>query len=93
MALKTLKKGLEVDPAFTGIYCVLGDAYLDLGEVDKAKEAFEKAIELEPENPEAHCKMAMYYLSRGDMKGLKKEYEHLKTLDAALAEQIGTLFF
>ena len=59
----------------------------------KQKEAFEKAIELEPENPEAHCKMAMYYLSRGDMKGLKKEYEHLKTLDAALAEQIGTLFF
>ena len=93
MALKTLKKGLAIDPAHTGIYCVLGDAYLDLGETDKAKEAFEKAIELEPENPEAHCKMAMYYLARGDVKGLKREYELLKSLDAALAEQIGTLFF
>lgn len=92
-ALKTLKKGLEIDPGYTGIYCVLGDAYLDLGEVDQAKEAFDKAIELEPHNPEAHCKMAMYYLSRGDMKGLKREYELLKTLDAQLAEQIGTLFF
>ena len=93
MALKTLKKGLEIDPEYTGIYCVLGDAYLDLGEVDQAKEAFEKAIQIEPDNPEAHCKMAMYYLARGDMKGLKREYELLKTFDAALAEQIGTLFF
>ena len=93
MALKTLQKGLSIDPASTGIYCVLGDAYLDLGEPDKAKEAFEKALDLEPGNPEPHCKMAMYYLSRGDMKGLKREYELLKTLDAALAEQIGSLFF
>ena len=92
-ALKTLKKGLVIDPDNAGIYCVLGDAYLDLGEVDKAKEAFDKALELEPGNPEPHCKMAMYYLSRGDMKGLKGEYELLKSLDSALAEQIGTLFF
>ena len=93
MALKTLKKGLEIDPAHTGIYCVLGDAYLDLGEADKAKEAFEKALDLEPDNPEPQCKMAMYYLSRGDMKGLKREYEILINLDAALAEQIRSLFF
>ncbi|MEI7934087.1 MAG: tetratricopeptide repeat protein [Chlorobiaceae bacterium] len=92
-ALKTLQKGLAIDPEYAEIYCVLGDAYLDLGELDKAKEAFEKALSLEPDNPEPHSKIAMYYLSRGDMKGLKREYEILKTLDAALAGQIGTLFF
>ncbi|MFZ4525543.1 MAG: tetratricopeptide repeat protein [Chlorobium sp.] len=92
-ALKTLQKGLAIDPEYADIYCVLGDAYLDLGEFDKAREAFEKALTLEPDNPEPHSKIAMYYLSRGDMKGLKREYEILKTLDAALAEQIGTLFF
>jgi len=92
-ALKTLKKGLEIDPEYAEIYCVLGDAYLDLGELDKAREAFEKALDLEPHSTEAHSKIAMYYLSRGDMKGLKREYELLKTLDAALAEQIGNLFF
>ena len=32
-------------------------------------------------------------LHRAVMKGLKREYELLKTLDAALAEQIGSLFF
>ena len=92
-ALKTLQKGIAIDPDYADIYCVLGDAYLDLGEYDKAKEAFEKALDLEPDNPEPHSKIAMYYLSRGDMKGLKREYEILKTLDAALAGQIGTLFF
>jgi tetratricopeptide (TPR) repeat protein len=92
-ALKTLKKALAIDPDYAEIYCVLGDAYLDLGEFEDAREAFEKALELEPGNPEPHSKIAMYYLSRGDMKGLKREYEILKTLDAALAEQIGSLFF
>jgi tetratricopeptide (TPR) repeat protein len=92
-ALKTLKKALVIDPEYAEIYCVLGDAYLDLGEFEQAREAFEKALDLEPGNPEAHSKIAMYYLSRGDMKGLKREYEILKTLDAALAEQIGSLFF
>jgi len=92
-ALKTLRKALEIDPGYADIYCVLGDAYLDLGEFDKAREAFERALELDPDNPEPHSKIAMYYLSRGDMKGLKKEYEILKTLDADLAGQIGSLFF
>jgi Tfp pilus assembly protein PilF len=92
-ALKTLKKALEIDPDYAEIYCVLGDAYLDLGEFDQAKEAFEKALDLEPDNAEPHSKIAMYYLARGDMKGLKREYELLKTLDATLAEQIGSLFF
>ena len=92
-ALKTLRKALEIDPEYAEIYCVLGDAYLDLGELEHAREAFEKALDLEPDNAEPHSKIAMYYLSRGDMKGLKREYEILKTLDAALASQIGSLFF
>ena len=92
-ALKTLKKALEIDPDYADIYCVLGDTYLDLGEFELAREAFEKALDLEPDNPEPHSKLAMYYLARGDMKWLKREYELLKTLDAALAEQIGSLFF
>jgi Tfp pilus assembly protein PilF len=72
---------------------VLGDVYLDNGEPDKAREAFEKALELEPLNAEPHCKLAMYHVSRGDMKSLRKEYEILKDLDALMAEQIATLFF
>ncbi len=92
-AVKTLLKGIEIDPSYAEIYCVLGDTYLDLGEFENSKEAFDKALELEPQNPEPHSKIAMYYLARGDMKGLKKEYEILKTLDSALASQIGTLYF
>jgi len=92
-AIKTLKKGLEIDPHYADIYCVLGDIYIDRCEHDKAKEAFDIALDLEPDNPEPHGKLAMYYLARGDMKGLKREYELLKTVDAELAEQIGTLYF
>ncbi len=92
-AIKTLKKGLEIDPRYADIYCVLGDIYIDRCEHDKAKEAFDKALELEPDNPEPHSKLAMYFLARGDMKGLRREYELLKTVDAELAEQIGTLYF
>jgi len=92
-AMNTIQKGLRIDPHYAALYCVMGDAYLDQGELEKAKEAFDKALELEPDNAEPHSKIAMYYVAKGDMKGLKLEYELLKTLDAALAEQIGTLFF
>ncbi|WP_235923323.1 tetratricopeptide repeat protein [Candidatus Chlorobium masyuteum] len=92
-ALKTLQKALDIDPGYAGVYGVIGDTWLDLGEYEKAKEAFESALRLEPESVESHYKIAMYYLSRGDMAGLKKEYEILKTLDAEMAEQIGSLYF
>jgi tetratricopeptide (TPR) repeat protein len=92
-AMKTIGKALAIDPDCAGLYCVLGDVHLDLSEFDKAKAAFERALELAPDHAEPHCKIAMYYLSRGDMKGLKREYELLKSLDASMAEQIGSLFF
>jgi tetratricopeptide (TPR) repeat protein len=92
-ARKTLMKALAIDPDCADLYCVLGDVHLDLCEFDEAKAAFEKALELAPDHAEPHCKIAMYYLSRGDMKSLKREYELLKTLDASMAEQIGSLFF
>ncbi len=92
-AMKTIEKGLRIDPHYAALYCIMGDAYLDQGELDKAKEAFDKALALEPDNAEPHSKIAMYYVAKGDMKSLKLEYEMLKTLDAALAEQIGALFF
>jgi Tfp pilus assembly protein PilF len=92
-AMKTIRKALAIDPDCADLYCVLGDVHLDLCEYDQAKEAFDKAVELAPDQAEPHCKIAMYYLSRGDMKGLKREYELLKTLDASMAEQIGSLFF
>ncbi|NTU98371.1 MAG: tetratricopeptide repeat protein [Chlorobiaceae bacterium] len=92
-ARKTIRKALAVDPDCAGLYCVLGDVHLDLCEFDAAKAAFDKALELAPDHAEPHCKIAMYYLSRGDMKGLKREYELLKSLDASMAEQIGSLFF
>ncbi|ABB23616.1 tetratricopeptide repeat protein [Pelodictyon luteolum] len=92
-ALKTLRHALELDPAYAETWCVLGDVHLDLGEYDEARVAFDHALELEPDNPEPHRKLAMFHVSRGDMKSLRAEYELLKTLDADMAAQIGSLFF
>uniref|UniRef100_Q3ASX0 TPR repeat n=1 Tax=Chlorobium chlorochromatii (strain CaD3) TaxID=340177 RepID=Q3ASX0_CHLCH len=92
-AEKTLKKALERFPDYAPLYCVLADIYLDLGEFDKAHEAIEQALRLDPQNPEPHSKLAMYYVARGNMEGLQQECKTLEQLDAALAEQIRTLFF
>jgi len=92
-ALKTLRHALELDPAYAETWCVLGDVHLDLGEYEEARVAFDHALELDPDNPEPHRKLAMFHVSRGDMKSLRAEYELLKTLDADMAAQIGSLFF
>jgi len=54
---------LELRPDFGGGYNTLGYNYLALGEMDKAKVAFEKYIELAPREGNAYDSMADYFMA------------------------------
>jgi type IV pilus assembly protein PilF len=51
VALRKLKRGLEVDPDNAGIHAVLGRLYEQLGETAQAQEHFSRASALAPKNP------------------------------------------
>ncbi len=59
-ALKYTLRLLELRPGYGGGYNSLGYTYIELGEMDKAKAAFEKYLELAPNEPNAYDSMGEY---------------------------------
>ncbi|MBK8555447.1 MAG: nuclear transport factor 2 family protein [Lewinellaceae bacterium] len=82
-AVKHLLRMLELRPDFGGGYNSLGYTYMELGEMGKAKAAFEKYIALAPKEPNAYDSMADYYLTN-------KEYaKSVEFYDKAAAMGMG----
>ncbi|MBO4621554.1 MAG: tetratricopeptide repeat protein [Paludibacteraceae bacterium] len=88
-AAKYLKKfeadDLNVDPAAS---VLLGDAYVELNELDKAVKAYDHAIASENElfAPLALKKQGIVYLEKGDKKAAKKAFEKVRDNYAQSAE-------
>ncbi|WP_460219444.1 tetratricopeptide repeat protein [Psychroserpens sp. MEBiC05023] len=72
LAIKAGKKAIEIDSNYGSGYNILGYAYINNKELDKASEAFDNFIRCEPENGNA-------YDSKADlMLQLKNYHEALK---------------
>jgi tetratricopeptide (TPR) repeat protein len=68
LAIKAGKKSVELDEKYGSGYNILGYAYINHGELNKAEEAFENFIKSEPENGNA-------YDSKGDLMRQLGRYE------------------
>ena len=62
-SLKHLLRLVELRPEYGGGYNSLGYTYMELGEMSKAKAAFEKYIALAPNESNAYDSMGEYYLT------------------------------
>lgn len=62
-SLKHLLRLVELRPEYGGGYNSLGYTYMELGEMGKAKAAFEKYIALAPKESNAYDSMGEYYLT------------------------------
>ena len=62
-SVKHFLRLLEVRPNYGGGYNSLGYSYMALGEMDKAKAAFEKYLELAPAEANAYDSMADYFMT------------------------------
>ncbi|MCX7625028.1 MAG: tetratricopeptide repeat protein [Candidatus Sumerlaeaceae bacterium] len=69
-----LKRALELDPKKAQAWFLLGKLYRDLGETDKAADAFRTLIEVEPSFPYGHQFLALTYV---DLKDYDKALQHL----------------
>jgi len=68
---------LNIDPA---AHVLLGDAYVQLDELDKAAKAYNHAIESENEliAPLALKKLGIVFIEKGDNKAAKKAFEQIR---------------
>jgi len=49
-ALLRWERATQIDPAYAAAYNNLAVAYEQMGQIEKARQAYEKAVELEPSN-------------------------------------------
>lgn len=67
-ALKYALKAVELDPENSYGYGILGDTYLDLGEMDKAEEAYDRMLELDP-SLDSYSRLSNLRVAKGDTAG------------------------
>jgi len=75
VAIQHLQRLLELRPEYGGGYNSLGYNYMALGEMGKAKAAFEKYLELAPEEANAYDSMGEYYMVAKDYAKSAEHYD------------------
>ncbi len=86
-AAKHFQRLLELRPGYGGGYNSLGYSYMALGEMDKAKAAFEKYLEVSPKEPNAYDSMGEYYLTNHEYAKSAEYYN--KAAAMGMAGSIG----
>ncbi|WP_048203307.1 tetratricopeptide repeat protein [Methanocaldococcus infernus] len=74
-AVKYAKMGLEIRDDDTTLWYYLGQAYEELGEENKAIEAYNRCVALYPDNVRALLNLARLYEERGEMEKAVNHYE------------------
>ncbi|MEM8524797.1 MAG: hypothetical protein AAGG68_09135 [Bacteroidota bacterium] len=86
-AIKYAEKVVEFRPDLAPIYNVLGYAYMDIGQMDKAKVAFEKQIALSPKQANPYDSMADYYVVMKDYAKAAENYDKAAALGLTDAKE------
>lgn len=79
-AVATLLPTLELYPSYPSTHLYLGEAYLALGEVDRAITAFEETIRQNPFNPRPHEALWDLYRRKNDAEGAERAARSLRVL-------------
>ncbi len=96
LARTMVEEELKADPNNKDNYFLYGQLNRELGERDKAKEAFKKSLELDPKNFDAAMELANQYWSdakelkdqMGKLGTSKADMEKLKSIDAQYVEKL-----
>jgi tetratricopeptide (TPR) repeat protein len=76
---------LALRPESAAVWCNLGNALLDRGDVDSAVTAYKRAIAVEPKLAEAHNNLGNALSARGDRAGAIAAYKTALELDPTVA--------
>lgn len=77
-AISFIKQAINLEPAESAFWFLLGDFYLKSGLLDKGEEAYRKVVELDPENPDIWYHLIQLNIENGnDEKAMNDVYESL----------------
>ena len=85
-AITLLQEAVQYLPTDYETYQLLGVAYGQKGDTQKAIEYFKKEIELAPKNATAHYNLGVAYRHAGDMQAAQASFDAAKALDPNLPQ-------
>jgi len=85
-SIKLYEKALEINPFSIGSRLNLAYGYQNMGDTEKAIEAYHIVLGLEPTNVTALEQLGGMYSHQGDCPAMMKVYDQLVTIDATYAE-------
>jgi choline-sulfatase len=88
---ESLLKILKRNPANIPALSMLGIAYLNAGQFDKAKACFQEEVRLKPQMDTAHLNLGTAMKKLGQLQGAEKEYRAALALSPAMAEAASSL--
>ncbi|MGD9945627.1 MAG: type IV pilus biogenesis/stability protein PilW [Burkholderiaceae bacterium] len=68
VALEELRQALQIDPTYAAAYGVLGLIYMDLGDRDRAEDAFQRGLKLRPTDPDLNNGYGWFLCNTGREK-------------------------
>lgn len=80
--IQTLNDAMKVTEDAATLYNAPGYAYMKLGRLDEAKEAFDKYLELKPEEPNPYDSKGDYYMEVGDYQKAYDNYMMAMKVDS-----------
>ena len=87
-SVEALKKSIQLTPDNANAHYALGYAYCQLRRYKDAIDALERSLALKPDNAFARSKLGSAYLAMGNKDKAQEQYQLLKTLNAAMAEDL-----
>lgn len=92
-AVAALEKEISLSPGESENYDLLGQAYLELKQYDKARDSYQKAVELDSQDSTAYYGLGTAYLRLGQREKATQPMERFRSLqdEAAAADRHGRM--
>lgn len=85
-AVEPLKVALDLDPAHLQSHVALGNAYLEMGDLEESQASFYRALKIRPEHAPALDGLARHYEAKVDDERAANLYERAIASDKGYAE-------
>src|SRR5947209_13128905 len=83
-----LRQAVQIRPDFFEAYFLLGDVYLEMGQMGEAVESYEQAIRLKPDDTNAHLKLGLAYVAQNNWNAALGQYHILRGLNEVVAGEL-----
>jgi tetratricopeptide (TPR) repeat protein len=83
-----LNQAIKIQPEFFEAHFLFGEVHLELGQFEKAIEAYRKAIQLRPNDPTPQVKLGYAYIALNDWTSAQRQYQALRQLNEVVANEL-----